>query len=74
MQGEFLYENRGIVYSDANLTKDRISGMNAFIGAGYNSGTGGNVAYEVMLAYDLNLIGINTLDLFNYRVGFTIYY
>jgi hypothetical protein len=41
----------------------RLGGINAYIGAGYNSTSGGNLAYEVMLAYDLNLLRINTLDL-----------
>lgn len=74
-QGEFGYENRGQVQSNGSqFIESRFDGLNAYIGAGYNSATGGNLAYEVMLAYDLNLIGENTLDLLNYRVGFTIFY
>jgi hypothetical protein len=74
-QGEIGYENNGqLTYNGSDFFETRISGINAFIGAGYNSSSGGNVAYEVMLAYDLNLININTLDLLNYRVGFTVFY
>ena len=73
-QGEVGYENNGQLRFDGDFIEDRISGINAFLGAGYNSSTGGNLAYEVMLAYDLNLIRTNTLDLLNYRVGFTIFY
>jgi len=74
-QGEVGYENNGQLRFDGDFIEDRISGINAFIGAGYNSGAGSrNLSYEIMLAYDLNLIGINTLDLLNYRVGFTIFY
>lgn len=73
-QGEVGYENRGQVYLSNQLEVQRIGGINAYIGAGYNSTSGGNLAYEVMLAYDLNLLRINTLDLLNYRVGFTLYY
>lgn len=73
-QGEIGYENNGQVFLSNQLEVRRIDGINAYIGAGYNSSSGGNLAYEVMLAYDLNLLRINTLDLLNYRIGFTLYY
>jgi len=74
-QGEFGYENNGqVFFTGTELFVQRNSGLNAFVGAGYNSGQGSRLAYEVMLAYDLNLLNTNTLALLNYRVGFTLFY
>lgn len=73
-QGELGYENVGQVFLSNRLEVQRVAGINAYVGAGYNSSSGGNMAYEVMLAYDLNLLRVNTLDLLNYRIGFTLYY
>ena len=76
-QGEFGYESNGYPRTNGvDIFVDRLNGLNAYVGAGFNSGAGNGsrIAYEVMLAYDLNLLRANTLALLNYRFGFTIFY
>lgn len=70
-QVELMYENIQIPLT--NGEKQNFSGMNAYIGAGMNSG-GNNPTFEIMLAYDLNLQAILKNNLLNARFGFTLFY
>ena len=71
LQVELMYES--IDNIDISGTQDRVNGMNAYIGAGLNSG-GRNPSFEVMIAYDLNLQAIFKNNLLNGRFGFTLFY
>lgn len=71
VQAELMYEKAEfpVLFGENQI----FNGMNAYIGAGMNSG-GNNPTFEVMLAYDLNLQAIRRNNLINGRFGFTLYY
>jgi hypothetical protein len=71
IQAELMYEKAEfpVLFAENQI----FNGMNAYIGAGMNSG-GNNPTFEVMIAYDLNLQAIRRNNLINGRFGFTLYY
>ncbi len=74
VQGEVGYENIGRFFLTSNeIVVDRISGLNSYIGLGYNAKRG-TTSYEIMLAYDLQLFNKGFINPINYRVGFTVFY
>lgn len=73
LQAELMYES----LDDINpFTGDqsRLTGLNAYIGAGLNSG-GRSVSTEIMIAYDLNLLrAFRNNNPIGGRFGFTLFY
>lgn len=74
IQADLGYESLAFPNAAQNYETERYSGLNAYIGAGYNQSSYGSLGYEIMLAYSLNLQGLNTLSLVDYRVGFTKFF
>lgn len=70
-QAELMYEK--VEFPTVNGEKEKVRGMNAYLGIGMNSG-GSNPTFEIMLAYDLNLQAIFRNNLINGRFGFTLFY
>lgn len=73
-QAEMGYENIGLAsLTGSGLNVARESGLNGYLGLGYNGRTG-QTSFEVMLAYDLQMIDKGTLQPIDYRAGITIFY
>lgn len=74
VQGEAGYENVArFSLTSSEILVDRLSGLNSYVGLGYNGRTG-MTSFEIMLAYDLQLFNKGFLTPINYRVGFTVFY
>lgn len=68
-QVEYSLENDPLINSD--LSVGRVERGAFYIGGGYNSGSGGPIAFEALLLYNVNQPG-NTLESpLDYRLGIT---
>lgn len=68
-QIEYNIENEPVFYQ--NLTVERIEQNAFYIGAGYNSGSGGPLAFEALLMYHVNQPGNTIQSPLDYRIGIT---
>ena len=72
VQGEYGYEDSAYIPRNLNEGIIRVSGANAYIGAGLNRQASGRIGYEFMLTYNLDLIGSRPLNPITLRAGLTI--
>ncbi|MEL6658061.1 MAG: hypothetical protein AAFY48_18085 [Bacteroidota bacterium] len=73
IQAELMYESLDDV-NPFTAEQNRINGMNAYIGVGFNQG-GRTPSTEIMIAYDLNLLrAFRNNNPIGGRFGFTIFY
>lgn len=68
-QLEYNIENEPIF--NADLSVSRYERGAAYIGAGYNAGTGGPIAFEALLMYNVNQPGNSIESPLDYRIGIT---
>lgn len=71
-QLEYNLENEPIF--NADLSVSRFERGSAYIGVGYNAGTGGPIAFEALLMYNVNQPGNSINSPLDYRIGITYKY